>query len=338
MTALDRYVRLESDALWRAGPDAQRRDVTISFGDATLVIADGAGRPLAHWSLPALIRQNPDEAPAVYAPDDEASELLEISDISMVEAIEEVRKALAKSRPHPGKLRHWLTAGVVTATLALAVFWLPGALTRQTLSVVPDSKRAEIGSEMLVYLQDATGVACQSPRATPAAARLAQRLLGPDTQAEIIVVADLPQAVVSLPGDLIVLDYAMLQSTDDPAVAAGFILAAQTAAAQTDPLEQLLKQAGLRATFRLLTTGDIPGETLRRLTGDLLQNNRSAPDPERLRAAFAAVQIPQAPYVTAVDARTGTMPDLGVDPLAGQEFPLILSDGDWVSLQNICNI
>lgn len=338
MTALDRYVRLESDALWRAGPDTQRRDVTISFGNATLVIADGTGRPLAHWSLPALIRQNPDETPAIYAPDDEASELLEISDVSMVEAIEEVRKALAKSRPHPGKLRHWLTAGVVTATLALAIFWLPGALTRQTLSVVPASKRAEIGAEMLTYMQDETGVACQSPRAAPAAARLAQRLLGSATPAEIIVVPNLPRGAVSLPGGLIVLDYAMLQSADDPAVAAGFILAGQTAAAQTDPLEALLKQAGLGATFRLLTTGEIPSDILRRNTLDLLQSSRTAPDPERLRDALAAAQIPQSPYRAEVDARTGTMPDLGVDPLTGQDIPLILSDGDWVSLRNICNI
>jgi len=338
MTALDRYVRLESDALWRAGPDAQRRDVTISFGNATLVIADGTGRPLAHWSLPALIRQNPDETPAIYAPDDDASEVLEISDASMVEAIEEVRKALAKSRPHPGKLRHWLTAGVITVTVALAFFWLPGALTRQTLSVVPASKRAEIGAEMLAYMQDKTGATCQSPRAKAAALRLAERLLGPATQAEIIVVPNLPQGAVSLPGGLIVLDYGMLQSADDPAVAAGFILAGQTAVARTDPLEALLNQAGLGATFRLLTTGEIPSDILRRNTQGLLQRDRTAPDPETLRDALAAAQIPQAPYLAAVDARTGTMPDLGVDPLAGQDVPLILGDGDWVSLQNACNI
>ena len=89
MTALDRYVRLESDALWREAPDAQRRDVVISFGNATLVIADQAARPLAHWSLTALNRLNPGERPAVYAPDAEESELLEISDATMIDAIEE---------------------------------------------------------------------------------------------------------------------------------------------------------------------------------------------------------------------------------------------------------
>ena len=114
---------MEREALWRASQAVTRRDVTISFGDATLVIADGAGRPLAHWSLPALIRQNPGDAPATYVPDEDASEELEISDSTMVEAIEEVRKALAKSRPHPGKLRHWLTGGIILITLLVAVFW-----------------------------------------------------------------------------------------------------------------------------------------------------------------------------------------------------------------------
>ena len=115
MTALDRFVRLESGGLWRPEPEAQRREVVISFGDATLVIADGAGRPLAHWSLPALERQNPDEMPAIYAPDDDASEIVEIADDTMVAAIEEIRAALLTSRTHPGKLRHWITTGLIAA-------------------------------------------------------------------------------------------------------------------------------------------------------------------------------------------------------------------------------
>lgn len=338
MTALDRYVRLESEALWRAEPEGQRRDVTISFGDATLVIADPTGRPLAHWSLPALIRQNPDETPAIYAPDEDASEILEIADGMMIDAIEEVRKALAKARPHPGKLRHWLTGGLIVATLALAIFWLPGALTRQTLAVVPAPKRIEIGGEMLGYMQDQTGAACTSAQGNAAAMRLVQRLFGADTSAQLVVVPNLPQAALSLPGGLIVLDYAVLQLSDDPAVAAGFILASRAAIVEADPLENLLKQEGLGTTFRLLTTGEIPSSILRQSAMAQVQNEPPLPDPELLRATLATAQIPQAPYLAAADARTGNMPDLGTDPLTERSIPLILSDSDWVSLQNICNI
>jgi len=338
MTALDRYIRLESEALWRAEPEGQRRDVTIAFGDATLVISDGTGRPLAHWSLPALIRQNPDDMPAFYAPDEDASEILEIADTTMVEAIEEVRKALDKARPHPGKLRHLLTAGLIAVTLALAIFWLPGALTRQTLAVVPAPKRVEIGAEMLVYIQNTTGAACKSPRADAATARLAKRLFGPETTVQFIVVPDLSRGAVSLPGRLILLDYKMLQDADDPAVAAGFILAGDVAAFEMGPLEALLKEAGLATTFRLLTTGDIPSTILRDSAIAIIEGETLQPDTERLRMAFQSAQIRQGPYLAATDARTGSMPDLGADPLEGQDIPLILGDSDWVTLQNICNI
>ncbi len=54
MTALTEYDRLECAAVWRAAPEAQRRDVFVSVGDATLVITDNADRVLAHWSLAAV--------------------------------------------------------------------------------------------------------------------------------------------------------------------------------------------------------------------------------------------------------------------------------------------
>ena len=337
MTALDRYVRLESDALWRASPDAQRRDVTIAFGDATLVITDSAERPLAHWSLPALIRQNTTDTPAIYAPDEAASELLEISDPMMIEAIEEVSKALAKSRPRPGKLRHWLTAGLIAITILLGVFWLPNALTRQTLAVVPLPKRIEIGTAMLGHMQIKTGQACQSRRGSSAARRLAQRLFGPETTAQIIIVPSLNQAALALPGGLIVVDAGILRFSDDPATAAGFILASRAAIVHADPLENLLTQEGLGTTFRLLTTGSIPDDILNQNAQNLITAQAPIPNADTLRDMLAAAQIPQGPYRAATDRRSGNTPDLGTDPMAGQQVPLILNDSDWVTLRNICN-
>lgn len=338
MTALDRYVRLESSGLWRPEQDAQRREVVISFGDATLVIADGAGRPLAHWSLPALNRQNPGETPAIYAPDEDGSEIVEITDDTMVDAIEEIRAALAKSRPKPGKLRHWITGGLIAVTLALAVFWLPGALTRQTLAVVPFPKRVEIGATMLGYMQSKTGAACITPRANEAAKRLAARLFGPETTTQIVVVPKLVQGAVALPGGLILLDYGLLRASDDPAAVAGYVIASRAAVIHMDPLEEVLRQAGLGVTFRLLTTGDMPAEVLQAAAQSISMGATPMAKPETLRNALAVARIPQAPYLAAADARTGTMPDLRDDPIAGEDVAVILSDSDWVSLQNICDV
>jgi hypothetical protein len=58
---------------------------------------------------------------------------------------------------------------------------------------------------------------------------------------------------------------------------------------------------------------------------------------DTLRAMLATAQIPQAPYRTASDQRSGSTPDLGTDVMDGRPVPLILNDGDWVTLRNVCN-
>ena len=93
MTALEKYDRIEASALWRAGEDAQRREVIVAIGDASLTISDMQDRPLAHWSLPAVERANPGERPAIYHPDGDPGEVLEIpgEEAQMIEAIEKLQ-------------------------------------------------------------------------------------------------------------------------------------------------------------------------------------------------------------------------------------------------------
>jgi hypothetical protein len=337
MTALERYVRLESDGIWRPGPGLQRLGVLVSFGDATLVISDQAARPLAHWSLPALIRQNQGIRPAIYTPDDDASEELEIADELMIDAIEQVRKTLAKARPRPGKLRYWISAGVIGSIAALAIFWLPDALLRQALAIVPQAKRAEIGATILTQIETTTGAVCADPTAAAEAAQLAQRIFGQDNALRIVVVPNLAQGALAMPGGVVLLDGGLLRAADDPAAVAGYLLAARIALAGLDPLEAVLQQAGLGATLRLLTTGDVPRASLLRHANDALAKDAARPDPAALRAGFVAAALPQAPYLALINRQSGDMPDIGPDPLAGQSLPAVMTDSAWIRLQNICN-
>ena len=142
MTALSEYERLESSGLWRAAPDDhnpdaddKRREVIVSFGNATIVLSDRNDKPLAHWAMPAIRRQNAGIRPAIYSPDKDAVETLEVADDDMIDAIEKIRAAIARQRPKPGRLRWWILGGFVSAVAALAVFWLPGAMVRHTVSV-----------------------------------------------------------------------------------------------------------------------------------------------------------------------------------------------------------
>ena len=338
MTALSEYERLESGGLWRADADAQRREVTVSFGNATLVVADMADRPLTHWSLPAVTRQNPGARPAIFSPDVDGLETLEIDDDLMIDAIEKVRVSLAKGRAQPGKLRQVATIATVAGALALAVFWLPDALTRQTMSVMPQTKRAEIGAGVLGHVQRLTGPRCRNAAAEAVLDKLFTRLLGRDASGQIVVLPTLRKQATTFPGGIIAIDHGVIKAADDPAVVAGYILAAASDRQLSDPMEAVLQSVGLRVTLGLLTTGEISQDSLTAYARTAVEAAPERPDQNRLVQAFEAAQIPTQPYAFAVDpmgAQTRIM--IANDPHAERDEPEILSDADWIRLQGICD-
>lgn len=337
MTALKEYARLESGGLWRSDPDAQRRDVVVSFGNATLVISDSTGRALTHWSLPAVERVNPGASPALFSPDPDGGETLEIADDTMVDAIEKVRRAIARQRPKPGRLRHVGLGLTLAAVLGLGVFWLPGALIDQAVTVVPATKRAEIGATLLGHVQRLTGPTCRSPLGNQALSRLHDRVTGPDAPGQIVVVPGGPDGAVALPGDIIVVNRSIIEDTEDPAVVAGHVIAAQVRARATDPLREILDRSGFGATLTLLTTGNMSPASLRSFAEELLAAPPDRPDDSALIAAFTEAKIPTTSYAYSVDVSgEQTLGLIEADPFSGDTVPVILDDGSWISLQGIC--
>ena len=340
MTALKQYQRLEAAGLWRASPDDQRRDVIVSLGDATLVITDHQDRALAHWSLPALERANPGATPAIYHPDGDPGETLELPEDegNFISEVERLRAAIHRRRPHPGRLRMASLAAVVAAVGALGVLWLPGALVGHTVSAVPDVKRAEIGTAVLDHMRRVTGAPCTTPAGNLALRRLSARLPAPDGQADRLVV--MPEGVentVQLPGHIMLLDRALVEDHEAPDVVAGYIIAEQLRAAARDPLAGLLAHAGLVASFRLLTTGNLPPEALRAYAEARLTRASGPVDTDTLLRAFEAQQVRSSPYAYARDITgEGTLPLIEADPYADTTTPPVLNDGDWVRLQGIC--
>lgn len=337
MTALTQFARLESGGLWRSATDAQRREVTVAFGDATLVISDSAGRPLTHWSLPAVQRLNMGERPALFSPDADAAETLEISDDLMIDAMEKVRKTVKRRRSKPGRLRGVALLSVLAGIVGLAVFWLPPALIREAQTVVPPVKRAEIGAALLGHIQRVTGQTCRSPLGMQALAKLHTRALGVDAGGQAFVVPSGPETSVYLPGGLIVMNRDLIEDTEDPSAVAGHIIAAAAQLRQQDPLAALLQEAGIRTTFTLLTTGDIDPDALRTYAESLFANPPDRPDDATLLAMFEDAQIPSTPFAYAVDV-TGetTLGLIEADPVQGAQSPSLLSDSEWISLQGIC--
>lgn len=335
MTALTRYQRIEATGLWRARPEDQRREVIVSLGEATLVITDLNDRALTHWSLAAVIRDNPGERPAVFHPDGDPGETLELGEpeAEMIEAIETLRKAIDRARPRPGRLRLISILASVLAVVLLGVFWLPGALKRQALSVVPPVKRVEIGEALLGRIERVAGSACALAETEAALGRLAQRT----GVRELVVLPGGVREALLLPGDLMILNRALIEDHEDPAIVAGYILAERVRAQTGEPLADLLSFGGPAASFRLLTTGAVADAILTDYAEDALTRPRQAPDEAALLAAFEAMQVPSTPYAYARDITGETVLGLiEADPLTGQTPPIVLNDRDWVQLQNIC--
>jgi hypothetical protein len=339
MTALKEYDRLEASGLWRPDPLAQRVDVIVSIGDATLTVSDMADRALSHWSLAALHRLNPGKRPALYAPSDAADEdeQLEIADDDMIGAIERIRKAIARRRPRSGRVRFVLTAasGLVLATLAVA--WLPGALTRQTVALLPDVTRADVGERLLTRILRVTGPACVSPAGEAALSRLARRVLGPDAP-RVVVVTEGVERATHLPGRIIVLNDALVGGAEEPDVAAGALIAEQLRIRQTDPMHELLDHAGLIATVRMLTTGGLSDTALDAYAQDILTAPPVPLPDEALVAAFGEAQVRSTPYAYALDpSGETTLPLIEADPVPVDAAEPLIPDNAWISLQSMCS-
>lgn len=336
MTALSDYQRLEAAAVWRPAPEAQRRDVIVALGEATLVLTDTQGRALAHWSLAAVERRNPGETPALFAPGQDAVEELELADPEMTVAIERVRRAVDRARPAPGRLRTRLALGSVVALGLVAALWLPDALIREAARVAPAEARAEIGARLVQHVERISGAPCASPAGDRALARLETRLLGPDGGRVIVLGSGLTTAT-HLPGGLILVSRQLVENHETPEVVAGYILVERAAARAADPLLRLLDRTGTGAAFSLLTRGRIPDDQLRDYAEYLLAAGDTALPRDRLLAAFEEAQVRVTPYAYARDiSGEATVTLIEADPVPTERARTILSDGDWVALQGIC--
>ncbi|WP_022704364.1 hypothetical protein [Pseudorhodobacter ferrugineus] len=337
-TALSKYEKLECSGLWRENAQGQRREVIANLGTTSLILSDPKQEvALSHWSLPAVKRLNPNEMPALFAPDTADGETLEIDDPEMIVALETVHAAIRATRPHPGRLRNSFLGATALGILAIGVFWLPDALEQHTASFLPRTTRQDIGRTALADLTRLTGQPCTAQGGKTALAKLSARLFGPEAGVELIVVRTGLARAQSLPGRMVVLPESLLAEQDGPELAAGFALSARIAAEVNDTMIPLLHHAGFMATFRLLTTGALPASAIAGYGDKLIDAPFSPPPDDLLLARFEAAGLATTPYATALDPSGASTANLiESDPFANVVPPALLPDGDWVSLQDIC--
>ena len=333
MTVLAKYQRLETEGIWRPKPDAQRRDVIVSIGDATLTISTANGSALTHWSLPAIERLNPGEIPALYRPGEGSTEMLELTETEMISAVDKVLGALDRGGSRFGGKKNLATIAVGVAILAAAAIWLPGAVTRYTASLVPDVARAAIGKSLLSEMDRVAGSPCAAPAGLQALDRLEQRLFG-DEPTQLVVLPSALTETAHLPGGTILIAHTLVEDYETPDVLSGYVLAEDVRRKTGDPLARMLEFSGFQSALVLLSQGRIPDRALERIAEAVVTQK---PDPimspgliERLGKA----DIPSEPYAYAIDFSGETTTTL-IEANSPSQTE-ILEDGDWIALQRIC--
>ncbi|MCC6001512.1 MAG: hypothetical protein JJU19_11710 [Pararhodobacter sp.] len=364
MTALTRYSRLEGSGIWRPHAGAQRRDVAVVLGKASLTLLDSrTGGVLAHWSLPAVERLNPGRRPALFSPGGAGNappgkrvgtssdqqdtapaggETLELDDELLVDALEAIHRAL-----RPPERRRWLRRGVGIGTLALvalvAVLWLPPALVDHTAGIVPQASRAQIARATVDTLPSSFpgSQVCAHPGGRQALATLRARILGGSYRA--LVISGIPGfEAAHLPGQVILLGDELLTRLDAPEALAGYLIAEAIVAEQRDPLREVLRHAGFRATLTLLTTGRLPDDALDGYLTRRLAAPPARPPADALVAALGELGVSPLPYASAL-GNTGEMTGLA-DALADARIApgdngagRLIGDGEWLMLQSVCD-
>jgi hypothetical protein len=339
MTALKKFEKIEASGIWRADATAQRRDVIVTLGDATLTLMDMQERVLAHWSIPAVARANPGELPAIFHPDGDPEETLELAEDSdlMIESIEKLRKAVERRRPRPGRLRVTSAVLMMAGIAAVAFLWLPSAVRQQTLTALPKVKQQQIGLQIIAAASRFTGKACRAAGPDMALARLSSRLFTEQPSTIVIVPSGLTDAV-ALPGNYYLVGRNLVEDFETPEVLAGYLLAANLRSGGPEAtIRDVIASASFSETLKLLTTGSLPQSAADHYAEALLSQDRPNVTSAAIIPAFAAAGVSARPYAFAIDA-TGetTLHLIEADPTAGQTPNALLSDSAWVELQGIC--
>lgn len=332
MTVLAEYQRLEAEGIWRPAPDAQRRDVIVSIGEATITIGAPNGTALSHWSLPAIVRHNPGETPAIYGPGGDAPDTLEVADAEMIEAIDRVLAAIRR-KPSSAWMRRVALFAAVAGFLALMVIWLPGAITAYTASLVPQGARDGIGEALLAEIEQLTGTPCSTASGDRALGLLSERLF-PDRQTRLVVLPSAMSETAHLPGDVILVGHRLVEDHETPDVLAGYLLAEDVRRREDDALARLLAAAPFRASLALLSKGRLRDSDLQSMAEWVVATPPDPVEDSALLAAMSKTQVATAPYAFARDISGETTVSL-IEGGGGPAQP-VLGDTDWIALQRIC--
>jgi Zn-dependent protease with chaperone function len=374
MTALDRYELLEAPGVYLDGETADSREVIVKFGAESLVFMALDETPLAHWPL-ATLRRLP-EAPnhpgeLRLIPDHGGLERLILTDRDMIAAIQEVCPDLhrpEKTPSHSKRRMVFWSIGAVASVLLVIFVLSPFIAARLAAAISPEAemrlgdKVSEQIMDLLRFIGGDQVAVCETPEGTRAMEAMVARL---GVQAHLpIRVSVINHGMVNAltaPGGRILVMRGLIDEASGPEEVAGVLAHEIGHVIHRDPTREVLRSAGT-AGILSLALGDITGGGLITVVADSVLNAsytreaETAADDEAL-AMLAEAGLPSAPLADffarmgdqigdpeGVLSHLASHPEFGAreadaraaDTINGAAFTPVISDQDWVALQEIC--
>lgn len=273
MTALDKYTRLEAIGQWREAPDDIPTEVVVSFGDATLVLSDLDENPLCHWAMAATNRISLIGKHAVYTPDTEGFETLEISAPEMIEAISQVSSAGSET---PQKKRRVFGVFIIflLALVGGIVYAAPVLLQAQANRMTSPASARKLGMDMFHALDLKL---CHEARADIAKSLFENRAF-PKTDIELLIVKD-EAAEHVFPGHVIVLGNDRLRGISSPEMLASLINTIMFEKSSLDAIKNLFSDSNPGELFDYVTTGALPVERILAAADKIMEESPSTEIP-----------------------------------------------------------
>jgi hypothetical protein len=253
----------------------------------------------------------------------------------MLEALLKVRKAIDRSRPHPGRLRLILAVSSVMVVSVVSALWGPQAVISYASKVLPEVKRIQLGDALALRIGQLAGPYCSSPEGSRTAEKLVARLNTP-ARLSLSVLPGQRSRPIALPGGKVVLFENMVTAYDDPAVTAGHVLFALAASQNNDPVRLYLEQAGPLISLGLIASNDLSEAQIDQLAKIALSQPAIPAPRTALLNLFAKAEISVSPFARTLSGAKAQ--DLTAqDPFpTGSPYP-VLADGAWLGLKAICS-
>ena len=134
MTAIKKFNRLESKAVWIEDIEKSPKKVIVSFGKSSIIISDENELPLDHWSFSTIKLISKTEKNTIFSQETNKSEKLIIEDNEMINAIILIINSKKVSHKYVTRLNKLLNY-FFSILLILLLFFFPDILRKIILEI-----------------------------------------------------------------------------------------------------------------------------------------------------------------------------------------------------------